>query len=141
MLADPSSYLSVVSTALAKHGNAKVYAQQWASATNDPSFQASLSHVLVEQFGTKTAHIALAQYTNAADDDLEDCTSTTAAAASANTAGADVVNADVKSASSSGSALQQVSNAVSNGASDVATPANVLTFTLAAVPAILLAVL
>jgi 2-succinyl-5-enolpyruvyl-6-hydroxy-3-cyclohexene-1-carboxylate synthase len=59
ILADPSSYLAAASKAFK---NPK-YASEFAKATANPKFEKSLSKELVSQFGSKTASIALQQYT------------------------------------------------------------------------------
>lgn len=137
MLADPSAYLENVSSAL-KGKNAEQYRAMWASATNKPEFQESISQALVSQFGTQTARVALAQYSSV----VEDCDSSSSAAAAAatNQNVAAVNNADVKS-SSGQSSLQQVSNAVTSGASSLSSPATLAGLAFAAVPAVLVAIL
>lgn len=142
MLADPSSYLSGVSSALANDKDAQKYAGLWASATNDPSFQQSISNALVDQFGSKTAKVALAQYSSALGDSVGSSSSAADAAAAATTplSGAAVNNADASSGSNAQQA-QQVSNAVTSGAAGLASPMGLAGVAFAAVPAVLLAVL
>lgn len=141
MLADPSAYLENVSSALKDKKNAQKYVAMWASATNKPEFQQSLSSALVDQFGTATARNALAQYSSV----LEDCDSSSSAAAAAahSTAQnlAPVNNADVKSSTGGSSVQQQVSNAVTSGASSFASPSTLAGLAFAAVPAVLVAIL
>ena len=140
MLADPSAYLENVSSVLKNEKNAQKYIAMWASATNKPEFQESISQALVSQFGTKTAQVALAQYASF----TEECASSSTAAAAApvaNQNAAAVNNADVNSSTGKQSSVQQVSNAVTSGASALASPATLAALTFAAVPAVLLAIL
>lgn len=144
MLADPSSYLSGVSSALSNDKDAQKYAGLWASATNDPSFQQSISSALVDQFGTKTAKVALAQYSSVVGGSTGSSSGAAdagaAGAASTPLSGAAVNNADASSGSNAQQA-QQVSNAVTSGAAGLASPMGLAGVALAAVPAVLLAVL
>lgn len=135
LLADPSAYLENVSSVLKNGKNAEKYVAMWASATNQPEFQQSLSQALVSQFGTQTARAALAQYSSVVEENHS-----TSSAPVANQANAVQNNADANS-NGQQSSVQQVSNRVTSGASSLASPATLTGLALAVVPAVLVAVL
>lgn len=116
MLADPSSYMHGVSSALHDSEYGAQFASAYASMAHDPSFASSLSKGIKEQFGLKTAAAAMSQYTHAASNFVHDTSSSQPAAAATTqshyTFGAN--NADMASGSSSTASSQKLS-AVTSG--------------------------
>lgn len=141
MLANPSSYMKGVSSALHDSRYGSEWASGYASKATDSAFKASLSKEIKEQFGAKTAAAAMAQYTKVAAKlgaAAASSSSTTEEAAQSVNAAVSGNNADVASASSSSTSVSSSGNVLN--ATSGATLVDVQAFVVAFAAAMAIAV-
>lgn len=109
ILANPSSYLKEASSLFKKHPE---YASQFSKMTDKPAFIKSLSQELASQFGSKTAAIALQQYTAINNGDNAPAGTAAAQVGAAASSGATKIAAVLSSASATASAGSPLSSAL-----------------------------